>query len=116
MNPTELDKQILYFEMLVREGESPVLDMKGIARMDASPSCVSINWLDYPNATRAHSVVFSDEEVSQFIPNKSGRTFDIAGQSHTPAFVYIQKRTSIGEGNNSVEAPIRIGHASFPKN
>ena len=93
INPTELNNQTLYFEMLIREGENkPIQEIKGVTKLHANPSCVSIDWLDRSNAARAHSVLFHDEEVKQFVPNESGRKFDVEGKSYIPAFIYIQKR------------------------
>jgi hypothetical protein len=106
MNPTELDKQTLYFEVLTnREEGSPSILTRAVGLLSARSHYVTAVFpVDFLNSSRLESLVFEEDEIAQFVRNKSKQSFEIEGTYYTPHFIYIQPRSAISSSKSKRES------------
>jgi hypothetical protein len=90
-NYKEMDGKNLYFEMRTHPPDKSVIFLtKGMTRMSASPSYISISWPDFPGADSFKGVTLRAEDAAKIEPNTTGRTFELFGKVLNPDFIYIE--------------------------
>jgi hypothetical protein len=96
MQNEELDKRTLHFEIFVhRQNETAVFQIKGVAPLSATRSCVTMAWPNYPGATSGRSITFDQIDIDSFVRNDKKQSFTLLGKSYTPDFIYIQKEPRV---------------------